>query len=41
MDCLPIFYEQAITENITREDELCCICDENKSDIMLECYVTI
>lgn len=42
MDCLPIFYEQSILRNKSskmEENEICCICDENKSDVMLECYV--
>lgn len=45
MQCLPIFYEHSILKRskskpkLECEDDLCCICEDKKSDIMLECYV--
>lgn len=50
MNSLPIFYENSLKKekeqsliekshlNLT-DDDLCCICDERKPDIMLECCV--
>jgi hypothetical protein len=48
LECIPIFYEDSIIrlkcEKVTpqekeKEEELCCICDDRKSDVMLECCV--
>lgn len=43
LECIPIFYEKSLSTIVTNkannEDDLCCICDDKKSDIMLECCV--
>jgi hypothetical protein len=47
MDSLLLFYEHSIRKSIIKksnpkeEDELCCICDEKRTNIMLECCVRI
>ena len=50
MDCLQIFYDNNIIKKRSYtikpkrtidEDELCCICEENKPNMMLDCYVNI
>jgi hypothetical protein len=50
LDCLPVFYENSLQKikdsteahsNSAREDELCCICEDKKSDVMLECCVRL
>jgi hypothetical protein len=40
-ECLPVFYQKSFVKSTTnKEEELCCICDDKKSDIMLECCVS-
>lgn len=44
MSCLPIFYDLSkrgiINDKKTKkDDDLCCICEENQPNTMLECYV--
>ena len=50
LDCLPVFYENSINKINNSSDSaqtgihqqaICCICDDNKSDVMLECCVKI
>ena len=46
LECSPIFYENSILktnpnkENKEEEDDLCCICEDRKSDVMLKCCVS-
>lgn len=47
LECMPIFYENSITRLSTEktdsgseEENICCICDDKKSDVMLECCVS-
>jgi hypothetical protein len=50
LDCLPVFYENSLhkikdktetRKKSTKEEELCCICEDKKSDVMLECCVRL
>jgi len=50
LDCLPFFYENSfikikdnkeIQADSTKEEKLCCLCDDKKSDVMLECCVRL
>jgi hypothetical protein len=49
LECIPIFYEDSITRlsleknstPLNEEENICCICDYKKSDVMLECCVSI
>lgn len=44
LDCMSVFYEHSIFKSTIKirekEEELCCICEERRSDVMLECYVS-
>jgi hypothetical protein len=43
LECTPVFLDQTLTYNKESkdsvEDELCCICEDAKPDVMLECCV--
>lgn len=45
MNCLPIFYEEEFKKNFQitsrgeSEENMCVICYERKSDVILKCFV--